>query len=143
MVAHEAKQWLILPGGEDRKIITLVVDDSGDDELTSVIARGDTVPSPNFGGVWGNGERNGNWLVGFRLIELGGGMEREWFTDKLHRPLLDAILEVPHFVAIMPEEIANDASTEEDFLLRLGGSLIIQVDDRSPQVAEVLAERGV
>jgi hypothetical protein len=119
----------------------LVVDDSSDDELAAVIAVEGIVPSPNFGGVWGGGQKDGDWLVGFRLIQLGGGVERQWFTSNIHRGLLTAVLEVPHLVSVMPSEIAGDATTVEAMLPRLGGSLILQVDHASPQVAEILAER--
>jgi len=120
----------------------LVVDDSDDDEVASLVAREDRVPSPNFGGVWGTGQRDGNWVAAFRLIQLGGGIERRWFTSNIERPLLEAILEVPHLVAVMPTEIAGDATRMEDMLPRLGGSLLVLVEHASPQVAQVLAERG-
>ncbi len=74
------------------------------------------------------------------LIEHGGGIERQWFTDNIHPELLEAILEVPHLVALMPAEIAGDARTGEDLVPRLAGSLFVQVDESPPQVAEILAE---
>ena len=42
---------------------------------------------------------------------------------------------------MVPEEIAGDATTAESITLRLGGSMIVQVDERSKEVAEVLTER--
>jgi hypothetical protein len=128
--------------GNKPSIIVLVVDDSDDDELTGVIAREDRVPSPNFGGVWGSGQAEGHWLVAFHLIQLGGGVERQWFTSNIHRPLLEAVLDVPHLVGILPEEIAGNAKTAEEIAPRLGGALLLEVEDRSPQVAEILANRG-
>jgi hypothetical protein len=127
---------------DEPSIIILVIDDSEDDELIGVIAREDHVPSPNFGGVWGSGQSRGHWLVAFHLIQLGGGVERQWFTDNIHRPLLEAVLDVPHFVAIVPKEIAGDAKSPEEMAPRFGGSLILEVDTASPQVAEILAERN-
>lgn len=50
----------------------------------------------------------------FHLIQLGGGVERHWFTDNIHRPLLEAVLDVPHLGAIVPEEIAGDAESPEE-----------------------------
>lgn len=123
-------------------VIVLVVDDGADDEITARVASEGNVPSEHFGGVWGTGQRDGAWLLAFQMIELGGGVERRWFTDNIHRELLEAILEVPHYVAVMPSEIAGDARTLEDALPRLGGALFVQVDHRSPQVEQVLAERG-
>lgn len=122
-------------------IIIVVVDDSADDELTAIFAREDHVPSASFGGVWGSGQADGCWLVVFHLVELGGGVERQWFTSNIHRPLLEAVLDVPHLVAIVPEEIAGDATTAEEIAPRFGGALILEVDTTSPQVAEILAER--
>jgi hypothetical protein len=134
-------RWMLWPREDEPSIIILVVDDTGDGELTSVFAREDHVPSPNFGGVWGSGQQDGYWLVAFHLVELGGGIERQWYTSNIHRPLLEAVLEVPHFVAIIPEEIAGDAKTPEDIAPRFGGALILEVDTQSPQVAEILAQR--
>lgn len=142
MKPTELIRWMLLPRNAGPSIIILVVDDSEDDELTAILAREDGVPSLNFGGVWGSGQADGNWLVGFHLIQLGGGVERQWFTDNIHRPLLKAVLDVPHLVAIVPEEIAGEAKTAEEIIPRFGGALILEVDDHSPQVAEILAERG-
>ena len=89
----------------------------------------------------GTGERDGYWLVAFQLVELGGGVERQFFTDNIHRELLEAVLDVPHLVAILPRELAGDADTAEDVAPRLGGSLMVEVQDRSPQVERVLAAR--
>lgn len=140
----EIVRWaLLLP--DSGPIIVLVVDDSDDDELAGIIASEDMVPAEHFGGVWGTAQRDGHWLVGFRLVELGArtdGIERAWITDNIHRELLETILTVPHLVAILPAELAEDFQTGEDLLPRLAGSLMVEVEDRSPQVAEVLAERG-
>jgi hypothetical protein len=102
----------------------------------------DSVPSDRFGGLWGSGQRDGFWLVALHLIEYGGGIERQWFTDNIDRPLLETILDVPHLVALVPRELAGDAETLEDVLPRLGGAVIFEVADRSPQVAQILAERN-
>ena len=138
----ELSRWMLWLRDDGPSIIILVVDDSEDDELTTIIAREEHVPSPNFGGVWGSGQADGHWLVGFHLIQLGGGVERQWFTDNIHRPLLEAVLDVPHLVAIVPEEIAGDAKSPEEIAPRFGGALILEVDSHSPPVAEILAERG-
>jgi hypothetical protein len=135
-------RWaLFLLPGRDENIIVVVVDDSDDDELAGVVAREELVPSPRFSGLWGTGQRDGNWLIGFYLTQLGGGVKRQWFTDNIHRPLLEAILEVPHLVAIMPTEIAGEATTLDAMLPRLGGAVILRVQHESPEVAQVLAER--
>lgn len=138
---REVERWAVWPGTSLGTIIVLVVDDSDDDELPAAIAREDHVPAENFGGLWGTGQRDGHWLVGFQLIELRAGLERQYFTDNIHRPLLEAILDVPHLVAILPRELAGAASTAEDMAPRLGGAMMVEVEHRSSQVAQVLAER--
>jgi hypothetical protein len=134
---------LLLPGGQEN-IIALVVDDTDDDEFAEIVATENMVPSERFGGAWGNGQRDGHWLVAFQLIERGAGaagVQRQWFTSNIHRELLDAILQVPHLVALLPAELAGDATTLEDFLPRLGGSVLVGVEHRSDEVAQVRAER--
>lgn len=141
--SHELVRWAIIRIPEHPDIIVLVVDDSEDDEITHLIAAGAEATSGRFGGVWGSGQQNGNWIVAFQLIELGGGragISRRWYTSNVYRELLDAILDVPHLVAILPAEIAGDATTAEDMVQRLAGSLLVGVAHRSPQVTHVLAE---
>jgi hypothetical protein len=140
-VPQEMVRWMWLGPPGKPEIIVIVVDDHDDDELVSRIASEGNVPSEHFGGVWGAGQRDGNWVVGFHLIELGGGLERRWLTDNIHRELLDAVLKVPHYVAVMPSEIAADAKTVEEVVPRFGSCLFVEVDDRSRQVERVLATR--
>jgi hypothetical protein len=141
MQPGEITKWMLWPSESGPPIIILVVDDSEDDELAAVFAREDVVPSPNFAGAWGSGQQDGHWLVAFLLVEREGKMRREWFTSNLHRPLLEAVLEVPHLVAVMPAEIAGDASTAEEIAPRFGSAVILEVEARSVPVAEILAER--
>jgi hypothetical protein len=138
MKSKEIVRWMPWGRAPEPSILIRVVDDTDDDELTAAIAGENIVPSSSFGGVWGTGQRDDYWLIAFRLVQLGGGLDREWFTSNIHRPLLEAIVEVPTW---SPEEIAGDAKTPESIALRFGGSMIVQVDDRSDAVAEVLAER--
>jgi hypothetical protein len=139
---REVDRWMLMGTPDDGPMmVILVVDDSDDDDLTAAIAREGMVPADHFSGLWGTGEHDGFYLIAFRLIELGGGIEREFFTDNVHRELLDAILVVPHLVAIMPREIAGDAKDPESIAHRLGGAMIVEVQERSPQVAKVRAER--
>jgi hypothetical protein len=132
---------MLLHPEDQRTIIVEVIDDSEDDQMAAVFATEDTVSSARFDGLWGSDRREGCWLIELRLRERGGGIERQWFTDNLHRELLEAILDVPHYVAVMPEELAAGAQTGEEILQRLAGALIFEVEDRSPLVAQVLAER--
>jgi hypothetical protein len=134
-------RWMLWLREDEPSIIIVVVNDSADDELTAIFAHEDRVPSASFGGVWGSGQAEGHWLIAFHLVELGGGVERQWFTSNIHRPLPEAVLDVPHLVAIASEEIAGNAKTAEEIAPRFGGALILEVDTASPQVAEILAER--
>ncbi len=138
----ETVRWMGLAPPDALPIIVLVVDDRDDDELVAIIARERQVPSPRFGGVWGAGRHDGQRVVALQLSELGGDFERQWFTRDIRRELLEMILVVPHLVAIMPHEVAGDANTVETVLPRLEGSLLVQVVDGSPPVAEVLEQLG-
>lgn len=126
-------------------VIVLVVDDSEDDAVAHLVASENAVPSPRFGGVWGSGQEDGHWLVAFQLIELGAGPQgigRTWDTPYFDEHILEAILRVPHLVAILPAEIAQGARTLEDILPRLQAALYVEVEHGSPQVEQILAERN-
>ena len=138
----ELVRWALMLVPDGPSTIIVVVDDSDDDELASAVAREDRVPSHNFVGAWGSSEDDGESLVVFQLIQLDGGLERQWSIENTHRQLLDAILDVPHYVSIMPAEIAGEATTLEAMVPRLGGSLIVGVEDRSTQIEQLLADWG-
>jgi hypothetical protein len=65
------------------------------------------VPSPNFGDVWGPGQKDGNRLAAFQLIELGGWLERRRYAINIHRELREVVLDAADSVAIMPTEIVG------------------------------------
>lgn len=136
----EIVRWMGMTPRDAPPIIVLVVEDRDDDELVSIIARERLVPSAGFGGVWGAGRRGGQPVVALQLSELGGDMERRWFTQDIRRELLEMIIVTPHLVAIMPHEVAGVANTLEAVIPRLAGSLVIQIDDRSPQVVQALED---
>jgi hypothetical protein len=136
----EIVRWMLV-GPESGPIIVLVIDDTTDDEFASIVAREDMRPSDNFTGRWGTGELNGNWTIDFHLLEVGGRADRRFFTDNIHRELLDWVLTVPHTVALLPAELAAEARTLEDVVPRLGGALAVGVSQVSQDVARVLAER--
>lgn len=137
----EVEQWMLMVAPESGTLIVLVVDDQDDDELTAAVARENQVPADGCTGSWDAGERDGCWLLAFRLVDRSGGWEREFVTDNIYRELLDAVLDVPHLVVIMPREIAGDARTAEEIAPRVAGSLLVEVAQRSPRVAQVRAER--
>jgi hypothetical protein len=98
------------------------------------------VPVAGFCGEWGTGQSDGRWLVGFRLFEHGGGFERLLVTGDVDRELLEAILVVPHLVAVVPQAVSKDA----DAVLASGlrDALAVEVRQRSSHVARLLAPRG-
>jgi hypothetical protein len=112
----EIEQWVATETPDGEPLIVLVIDD----------------------------EKDGNYVVAFRLIERGtggDGVERSYWTDNLHRPLLEAIIAVPHLVALLPREFASEIRTLEELLPRLGAALFVKVEDKSPQVQHVLDVR--
>lgn len=134
---HEVERWALLSRADDAAMIILVVDDSYDDDLAHAVASEDQVPAEHFGGLWGTepiGRR-----VSFEIVGLGGRIERTLVIETVDRELLDAILVVPHLVAIMPSEIAGDANTAAAMAPRLGGAMIVEVEHRSEPVVALRA----
>lgn len=74
------------------------------------------------------------------LIEYGGGVERRISWANPPDELLDLVVSESHLVAVLPQELAGSLSDELD-LERLGGSLIVEVAERSPAVEPVRAMR--
>jgi hypothetical protein len=135
-------RWALCPRRIPQPTIVLVLGDGSDRELSAVLDRTDHAASARFGGEWGTGHDGGHWLVGFRLFELGGGFERLLLTADIQRELLDAILDVPHLVAIVPQPVAGDADTNAVLASCLGGALTVEVRQRSAYVARLLVPRG-
>jgi len=133
-------RWIVCPRSTDLPIVVLVVDDGDDHDLAAVLAQ-NHVPNNGFRGEWGAGQGNGRWLVGFRLVMPVDCFARLLITD-VRRELLEAIIDVPHIVAIVAQATAGDASTAAAIALRLGGSLTVEVAHRSAHVARRLAPRG-
>jgi hypothetical protein len=134
-------RWALDPSPDGRQLILLVVDDGGDDELTAILAH-DRVNGRGFSGEWGTGQRGGRWLVGFRLFEPTAGFQRVLLTDGVDRDLLEAIVDVPHRVALVPQATAGDANAETVLPSHLGRALIVDIEQRSVHVAHLLAPRG-
>jgi hypothetical protein len=59
-------------------MLVLVVDDSADDELVSVLAAANMVPAHGYGGAWAAQVTPGVLTIKFTLVRLGGGWERAW-----------------------------------------------------------------
>jgi hypothetical protein len=138
----ELAGWSLPPG--DPTLIILVIDDSEDDPFVREIARPD--PDRRSQGQWGSGVRDDHPGLSFHLQERLAaapatmairspppGFDRQWYTRLVSPELLAAVRRVPHRVALMPAEIAGDA-TGDELLSRLGGALIVEVTKSSTQV---------
>ena len=137
----EIVRWALTETPAREPLIVLVIADEEDGPIVSAVASENEVPSSRFAGLWGSGEKDGNYLVAFRLIERGRGdqgIERNYWTMNLHRELLEAIVDVPHLVALLPRDFAGDVRSLEELLPRLGAALFVLVEHHSPQVQHVL-----
>jgi len=136
-------RWMLWPGATGLPTIVLVVDDAGDRELVAAVALTDNDPGRRVSGQWGTGQHGCRRLVGFRLFTSGDGFELLLITHDVHRELLEAILDVPHWVALVAQGVAGDATTAAAIAPRLGDGLIVRVEQRSAHVARLLAPRGM
>ena len=109
-------RWRLLPHADGLPVIMLVLDDDLGVE-----------PTRRMRGEWGTGQRDGSWLVGFRLFDAKDEIERLLFTDQADPALLETILDVPHLVVVAP---------------RRGEPVVARVDVRSNPVARLHSPRG-
>jgi hypothetical protein len=106
----------------DPAIIVVVVDDSADDELVSVLARASRVPAADLRASWAFEVTAGQ--VRLTLADPRGGFRRDWHASPLSNPIVSAARE-RHYVAILPEELAGDVSSGVD-VRRLAGAAVVQ-----------------
>jgi hypothetical protein len=121
--------------GSDPPLIILVVNDSMDDELVSVIAHATNAPADDFVGAWA-ARLYPAITVRFTLARLSGGFERQWTLDAVNHEIAKAT-SVQHLVAVLPDEIAGDLSRFTD-LSRLGAAVIVSTS-RSPALIAACA----
>ena len=134
----EIVRWMVLRSPEGPPLIVVVVDDEEDDALAGAIAREGSVPAEHFAATWATSLVDGMRVVDLRLVALDGPMERLFFTDSIDRELIAVILDPDHLVAILPLELAGEASTAKDVVPRLGGSMIVGVEHRAPELTGLL-----
>lgn len=142
----EIVRWAVTETPDREPLIVLVIADEEDDPIVSGVASENEVPSSRFAGLWGSGEQDGSYLVAFRLIERGRGdhgVERNYRTTNLHRELLEAIVDVPRLVALLPRGFAGDMRSLGELLPRLGAAPFVLVEHHSPQVQHVLDVRTI
>lgn len=106
----------------DPAIIVVVVDDSEDDELVSVLARASRVPAAHLRASWAFEFTAAQ--VQLTLADPRGGFRRDWDVSGLTSLAATAARE-RHYVAILPDELAGDLSSRLD-VGRLAGSAVVQ-----------------
>jgi hypothetical protein len=135
-------RWKLSFSPQDLPMIVLVVRDGGDPALAALLASAAGEPSRRFSAEWGTGQRDGRWLLGLRLFNPGDRFERLLITDDVRRELLEAILDVPHHVALVAEPMVGAPGPAGTGDRPLGRSLVVEVRQRSTHVANLLAPRG-
>ena len=87
---NEALVATLVPRPDNLPLIVLVVEDSEDDELTSIIAEASAVPSPDYRGGWG--------------AMVKGSAEGFQLTVKfLHRRGMGTAVDTPRYLQGDPE----------------------------------------
>jgi hypothetical protein len=123
----EALAVALVPRDDDIPLVLLVVDDSGDDELVSVIAAAEMVPAVGYGGGWGamvQGGADGMQLT-VKFLLKGEEWERQWMLPDVTAEILRAITGGPHNVAVLPKELAGDLNAPVE-RARVAGALIVE-----------------
>ena len=92
----------LVPRVHASSIIVLMVDDSDDDELASVLASREGVPADGFDGAWSAKVRGELLTIEFHLAAHDDGWERRWTHVDPGGGILNAISARAHHVAIVP-----------------------------------------
>jgi hypothetical protein len=91
-----------VPRAGGQPIVVLVVDDSDDPELASLLAGGERVAASDCDGSWTSWVDDTRLVVKFALAGRGGGWERRWTYTDPGGSVLNAITSGVHHVAIVP-----------------------------------------
>jgi hypothetical protein len=121
---------------DGRVMVVLVIDDSGEDDITAAIAAtaADAPFAHDFSGEWGFFEDRTGSVLRFTLKSAAGAAHRRWLIDH-PRDVMVALLNRDHVVVLMPAEIAGDLSDGVDFSgipARLKASLLVDVSGADP-----------
>jgi hypothetical protein len=122
----------------DYELVVVLVTPA-DSELDAAIVASkaaDQVPDDLYGGLWHIGRDSaGREGVSFHLIERGrgdSGLERVWAVYEPPASLVDALSQLPHLVALLPQRHAGPAQQSSlDLRQRLAEALIVDVEDHS------------
>jgi hypothetical protein len=110
-----------VPRARRQPIVVLVVDDTEDVELASLLAGGADAAATGYDGSWSAQADGTRLIVKFGLIRRGGGWERRWTYADPGGSVLNAITTGVHHVAIVP--LAGDLS---DFVREgLRGAIVV------------------
>jgi hypothetical protein len=105
----------------DPAIIVVVVNDSDDDELVSVLARASRVPAADLRAAWAFEFTTGQLRL--TLVDPGGCFRRDWHASQLSGPIVAAARE-RHYVAFLPDELAGDFSSGVDVCRHAGSAVV-------------------
>src|SRR5271155_4851379 len=121
----------LVPSTHGLPIVVLVVDDSEDRVLASVLASDETMAARDYDGTWSaqvNGER---LTIRFHLTRRDGQWERNWTYADPGAGVLEAITAGSHRVSLVPA--TGDLS---DFVREgLGGAIIVETQASGAIVA--------
>jgi len=91
----------LVPRRQAKPLIVLIVDDSRDDELASVLASTETAAG-RYEGAWSVQVIDERLTIGFRLMRRDDEWQREWTHPEPGASMLQAITARDHHVAIVP-----------------------------------------
>jgi hypothetical protein len=91
----------LVPRRQAKPLIVLIVDDSNDDELASVLASTETAAG-GYDGAWSVQVIDERPTIGFRLMRRDREWQREWTHPEPGASILHAIAARDHHVAIVP-----------------------------------------
>ena len=100
--ANPASGVGFVPRAQGQPIVVLVVDDSDDGELASLLAGAEAVAATDYDGSWSAHVDGARLIAKFRLIGPDGGWERRWTYADPGGSVLNAITTGIHHVAIVP-----------------------------------------
>src|SRR5271165_2381868 len=110
-----------VPRAHRPPIVVLVVDDSDDPELASLIAGREGFAAADYEGSWSARVDSAGLVVKFALARRDGGWERRWTYTDPGGSVLNAITAGVHHVAIVP--LVGDLS---DFVREgLRGAIVV------------------
>lgn len=91
----------LVPRRQAKPLIVLIVDDSDDEELASVLASTEAAPG-GYDGAWSVEVIDEAPTIGFRLMRRDHEWEREWTHAEPGASILHAIAARDHHVAVVP-----------------------------------------